>query len=154
MSRINIVVPIVLIIATVYTVVYHVREPAVLKDVKERYSTLRKYIKDNQDSVDKKFNVLTKEILVTGFFKKLLSSKNAIGYNVNKGYEIGVCIDGEPNDIFHVLIHELAHSVSSKYSHDDEFWKNFSDLKDLCVKCGVYTKIKEKKFMCGGYIHD
>lgn len=138
---------------TAYTVIYHVREPPVLKEVKRRYATLREYIQANKDTVDKKFLILTKEILVSGFLRRMLPNK-VIGYNVNKGYEIGVCIDGDPNDVFHVLIHELAHSVSTEYSHGSDFWKNFSDLKDLCIKCGVYTKLSGKKNVCGSYIQE
>ena len=91
------------------------------------------------------------EILISGFIANRWVSTDAVGYNVNKGYEIGVCIDGTPNDMFHVLIHELAHSITSAYNHDKEFWENYKQLKMICVKAGLYTPITKIKF-CGKYI--
>lgn len=130
-------------------IVYNTRVPENLRVVKEKYQRLREHIKNN--NVDDKFKVLEDEILISGFFK---NNGSGVGYNTNKGYEIGICLDGDPNEIFHVLLHELAHSMSSAYSHDAEFWQNFDELKSLCEKQKIYTPISNKTEFCGRYIQD
>lgn len=124
------------------------KEPKNLTEVKERYTTLIDYIKNN--SVPEKFKVLKRRVLVDGYH----GYGREIGYNVNKGAEIGLCLDGTPNQMFHVLIHELAHSTVDEYNHSEEFWNNFRELKDLCVQIGVYTEIPEHTEFCGRYIRD
>ena len=124
------------------------KDPKNLIEVKERYTDLIEYIKNNP--VPKKFKVLEKRILVDGYH----GYGKEIGYNVNKGAEIGLCLDGTPNQMFHVLIHELAHSTVDEYNHSEEFWNNFRELKDLCVNIGLYTEIPEHTEFCGKYIRD
>lgn len=138
---------ILLILISVYLVI-SVKEPRRLTEVRERYSKLRQYIKTN--NTDPRFTVLAKECILVGFDKK----NGDLGYNTNKGYEIGLCLDGTPNEIFHVLIHELAHNTVEEYTHSKRFWKNFSDLKELCIRIGVYEKINEKQSFCGRHIKD
>lgn len=148
------ILPFLLAGISLYVINYRTHEPVVLKEVKNRYDRLIQYIRDNKDKVDERFWVLEKEVLITGFVKKTINKNSAIGYNINKGYEIGLCIDGDVNEVFHVLIHELAHSVTKSYSHDAEFWENFEKLKTLCHTCGVYTPLKGKSYICGKYIQD
>ena len=138
----------VLLIINFY-IVQSAQVPENLKIVKEKYKTLREYITNN--NVDDKFKVLKNPILISGFLRNY---GQGVGYNTNKGYEIGLCLDGDPNEIFHVLLHELAHSMSSSYSHDSEFWKNFDDLKKLCEKQNLYKSIKVKSEFCGRHIQD
>lgn len=119
------------------------KEPENLKKVKELYTTFL-------DNVPEKYPELRTRTIVTGFQNK----NRELGYNVNKGYEIGLCLDGTPNQMFHVLMHELAHSTVDEYSHSDQFWKNFQDIKDHCVKLGIYQEIPERTKFCGKYIRD
>ena len=113
-------------------------------EVLRRYKVLR-------DNCEGKFQRLKNPVIIT-FFKQGLVYKS-LGYNVNKGEEIGICVDGTPNDIFHVLLHELAHSTVAEYSHNEEFWNNFSELCQHCIKLGIYEKTEKTKF-CGGTISD
>lgn len=145
----NFLITLLLLLLTLYVIIFQTKEPEQLKTVKEKYQELRQYIKNNKESVDKKFHSLENEILITGFTNDKLFPNDSIGYNVNKGYEIGLCIDGKANEMFHVLIHELAHSVTSAYSHDTEFWANYKKLRTICETAGVYTQIQEKTQFCG-----
>jgi len=70
-------------------------------------------------------------------------SKEA-AYSINKGERIGIClrkgngtIENE-NTMFFVLMHELAHIMSRKYAHDEEFWSNFALLIEAATKVGIY----------------
>ena len=94
--------------------------------------------------------MLCKEIPITAH----RYTNGYIGYNVSKGMGIGICIDGEPNEIFHVLLHELAHCTVDEYSHSKEFWKNFSELKTICVSLGIYQEIPQKTEFCGKHVQD
>jgi hypothetical protein len=141
------VVVALLVLVNMY-LVFITRDPPNLREVKKRYEALRQYIRKNHDSVPQKFWVLEKPIIIVG------KDAGELGYNSNKGYEIGVCLDGTPNDIFHVLLHELSHSTVDEYSHSEKFWNNFSELRDLCSSIGLYRKITEKKEFCGQFIQD
>ena len=94
--------------------------------------------------------MLKKRSIITGFYNK----KKELGYNVNKGTEIGVCLNGTTNQMMHVLIHELAHCTVKEYDHSPEFWKNYKVLKKHCLDLGVYQEIPETTKFCGKYIRD
>ena len=128
--------------------IWRTNEPRILTDVKRRYNTLRSYLKNNKSSVPEKFHVLCNPIVLTG------REAGDLGYNSNKGYEIGLCLDGTPNDVFHVLLHELSHSTVEEYDHSEQFWKNFSELRDLCINLGIYERIPQRKSFCGQFIQD
>lgn len=136
-----------LVILVIVTFVTN-REPENFTKVKMRYAKLMKYIKSNP--VPEKFQILQKQILLIGYLKK----KHELGYNTNKGYEIGLCLDGTPNQIFHVLLHELTHSTVSEYEHSTNFWKNFKELRELATKIGIYDPINSSEKFCGKYISD
>jgi hypothetical protein len=123
------------------------REPQDFVEVKEKYRTLRNHLEDTQNE---KFRVLVKCIPITGVQRM----NGVVGYNTNKGQEIALCLDGTPNEIFHVLIHELAHCTVDEYSHSNEFWKNYLELRDICVNLGIYEKIPERTKFCGQHIQD
>ena len=115
---------IILIILFLINLVFtlQLKEPENLKEVKERYTDLINYIKHNP--VPEKFKVLEKRILVDVYH----GYDREIGYNVNKGAEIGLCLDGTPNQMFHVLIHELSDSAVDEYNYSEAFWNNFREL--------------------------
>ena len=137
----------VLVVLNVF-LVFITRDPPVLREVKKRYNKLRDYIRKNHDSVPGKFWVIEKPVVIVG------RDAGDLGYNSNKGYEIGLCIDGSPNDVFHVLLHELSHSTVEEYSHSEKFWKNFEELRDLCANIGLYQRIPIQKEFCGQFIQD
>ena len=125
------------------------QEPKNLVELKQKYQTLLEYINEHKEEVPKKFHVLGDRAVVVG-----QKRTRDLGYNMNKGLEIGICLDGTVNDMFHVLLHELSHSTVSEYSHSEEFWKNFGELKDMCVRLGIYEKITGKREFCGKFIQD
>ena len=70
-----------------------------------------------------------------------------VGWNVYKGYEIGLCIDGTPNQIFHVLLHELAHCTVPEYEHSPQFWQNFRELRDIAVELKIMRLYQSTGFL-------
>jgi predicted metal-dependent hydrolase len=123
------------------------KQPENLRIVNEKYKTLREHLKETGNE---KFQMLTRHIPLTG--KRWMSE--SVGTNTNKGGEIALCLDGEPNVIFHVLIHELAHCTVEEYSHSPEFWKNYEELRDMCVNMGIYERVMEKTEFCGQHVQD
>ena len=116
-------------------------------DVKEKYRTLREHLKQHDDP---QYTMLHREIPIVAHTGK----PSTVGYNTNKGAEIGLCIDGTPNEIFHVLLHELAHCMVKEYSHSDEFWERYEKLKNEAVAIGVYESIRKTTPFCGQEIRD
>jgi hypothetical protein len=142
-------ITLLLLLLVIYVITFRTSQPSQIKIVKEKYQGLREYIKNNRHSIEPKFYILENEILISGFSNDKWFPSDSVGYNVNKGYEIGLCINGEPNSMFHVLLHELAHSVTTAYSHDDDFWLNYKKLRAICEKAGLYTPITKKTQFCG-----
>ncbi len=128
-------------------ILYKTREPQQLVEVKEKYRILREH---TRNTGNEKYKMLVHPTPITGM-KKM---KDSVGSNTNKGSEIVVCLDGKTNEIFHVLIHELAHSTVDEYSHSQEFWNNYIELRDMCVHLGIYQQIPQKTEFCGQHIQD
>jgi predicted metal-dependent hydrolase len=135
------------LVAVVLVILFTTRQNEKLKEVNERYKKLRQHLEETNNE---KFHMLTRHIPITG---KLWMS-NTVGSNTNKGGEIVVCLDGEVNEIFHVLIHELAHCTVKEYDHSAEFWKNYEELRDICVSIGVYDRVLDKTEFCGQHVQD
>tara|TARA_B110000305_G_scaffold229700_1_gene280936 strand:- start:6 stop:425 length:420 start_codon:yes stop_codon:yes gene_type:complete len=134
---------IVLLIINIYVYV-STYEPENLRIVKERYEILRKNIDGTE------FEKLKQCIPITAHY----GLRGTVGYNLNKGSEIGLCIDGEVNEIFHVLIHELTHSMVDEYNHSVEYWEKYNKLRDICVRLNIYEPIPTETPFCGMHIQD
>jgi hypothetical protein len=124
-----------------------IREPREFAEVKEKYQILREHLIETNHE---KFHMLKRHLPITGFNRM----SDTVGYNTNKGGEIVICLGGTANEIFHVLIHELAHCTVREYSHSPQFWKNYIELRDLCEKLGIYERIPDRTDFCGQHIQD
>lgn len=77
-----------------------------------------------------------------------------VSFNINKGDHISLCLRDfknpkdfhEINDILFVAIHELAHSCSKSYGHDDEFWYNFRFLLENAIELKIFNNINYNKY--------
>jgi len=72
---------------------------------------------------------------------------DSTSYSENKGEKIVVCLRDktthpyplvEENTVMFVLIHEMAHLMTASIGHTPEFWTNFRQLLQECIKLGVY----------------
>ena len=130
-----------------------IKEPKMLTDVRDRYDVLLTHLRQTE-KVDERFEILRRhEPLLTGIDSSRMTN-GTIGYNVNKGYEIYMCIDteGSLDAAMHVLIHELAHMTVTEYDHSDAYWQSFKDLRALCGSLGLITGHSEPLTYCGGQI--
>lgn len=131
-------------LALVLVVITTNREPDMMKEVRKRYDRIVQTVRDDPD-LDPRWEPLKKPVILTGMCN-WDKSKGAIAYNVNKGYEIYMCLGSDEaldetrlNTATHVLIHELCHSTVREYEHSDAFWKNFKDFRKYCSDKGLYT---------------
>ena len=138
---------ILLLIINVFLIL-NTNEPQEITEVREKYGILREHLIETEN---KNLEMLQTEVPITAHYS---IAKGAIGYNTNKGTEIGLCIDGDSNEIFHVLLHELAHSTVDEYSHSKEYWKNFKELREMCIDLGIYEEIPKKTKFCNKYVQD
>ena len=136
----------ILVLVNAY-ILHNTTEPREFIEVKEKYKTLRDHLRETNNE---KFHTLVRHIPLTG--RKVMT--DSVGFNVNKGSEITICLDGSTNEIFHVLIHELAHSTVEEYSHSEQFWVNYNELMEICIQIGIYQKITEKTEFCGQHVQD
>ena len=136
-----------LIIVNAFLIVSFRQDP-ILVELKEKYKLLREHLISTNDP---KFKMLHKEIPIVAYRGSFLSG---VGYNTNKGQEIGICIDGTVNQVLHVLIHELAHCTVDEYSHSTGYWKNYNDLKNEAIRINIYENIDFETPFCGKTIAD
>ena len=135
---------IIITILAVISIWSSIKQNTLLVKAKEKYKILRDHLKDNDD-----FPILRRETIITG-----LLTKGEVGYNVNKGYEIFICLDGtDENQVFHVLLHELAHTTVKEYKHSGNFWDNLHKLKAVASRMGLYKGISRRPY-CGKHISD
>ena len=95
-----------------------------------------------------KIDILIKSLSISDERRILMENKslnlqerdnnNHIGYTINKGDSIGLCIDDDENTLFFVVLHELSHVITKTYGHDEKFWNNFKFLIQQAVKLNIY----------------
>ncbi len=129
------------------------QETPLLAELRRRYTILVEHLNATQ-AVDPRFVPLRNVSIITGIDGRRMN-RGTIGYNVNKGYEIYICLEGtDINSAMNILIHELAHVTVPEYDHTPAFWQNFKDLKELCKILGIYEPIVGEKEYCGIKIRD
>ena len=79
-----------------------------------------------------------------------LENRSLTAYSLNKGEEICLCLR-EPKDenkiitdvntVMFVLLHELAHLMTTDIGHTDNFWKNMAFILEKGNECNVYKLI-------------
>jgi hypothetical protein len=119
-----------------------------LTELKRNYWAILDVLEKTGDPV---WRPVLKPAIITGLSGQ---KDGVIGSNVNKGYEIYICLDGDDvNTAVYVLMHELAHMTVPEYDHSLVFWKNFEKLKKICIDNGLYIKGGPRKY-CGDNILD
>jgi hypothetical protein len=74
---------------------------------------------------------------------------SSTSYSENKGEKIVICLrdktEGYPfvdsNTVMFVILHEMAHLMTTTIGHTPEFWANFRRILQDASKCGVYSPV-------------
>jgi hypothetical protein len=140
---------VMLFVVLVYIVSVN-KEPEILSELKMRYWILLELLRRTGDPL---WHPVYKPSIITGMID-WNKDNGPIGSNVNKGYEIYICLDGgDVNSAMYVLIHELAHMTVPEYDHTKNFWKHFDKLKKIAIDAGVYTPTGTRTY-CGDVVKD
>ena len=125
-------------------IVFH-REPEIFIKLKERYALILDALEKTNDPM---WHPVLRPAIITGM-KGWNKKQGPIGSNVNKGYEIYICLDGDDlNSATYVLMHELAHMSVREYDHTTHFWDHFKKLKEVCISAGLYVPLHGNQY-CG-----
>ena len=123
-------------------------EHDLLSQLKYRYWVLLEALRQTGDPL---WKPVCKPSIITGMVN-WTKDKGPIGSNVNKGYEIYICLDGnDVNSAMYVLLHELAHMSVPEYDHTKNFWNHFEKLRKFASSIGVYTETGTRSY-CGDTI--
>jgi hypothetical protein len=139
---------IILALIILAALVYFNSESKMLTDLKVRYWAFLDVLRRTGDP---RWAPVLKPSIITGMSGKY---EGVIGSNVNKGYEIYICLDGDDvNTAMYVLIHELAHMSVAEYDHSGDFWQNFKEMKEIAVENGLYARQGSRGY-CGDVVRD
>ena len=134
----------VLFIFLLFVLMTH-REPELFTRLKQRYVRILETLEKTGDPM---WTPVLRPAILTGM-KGWAKKNGPIGSNVNKGYEIYICLDGDDlNSATYVLMHELAHMTVREYDHTALFWENFNKLKNVCIDAGLYSPTEDRQY-CG-----
>ena len=89
---------------------------------------------------------------------KLVHTSDRAGFSQNKGEIVGICLTEAAdknnsseyiNNLFYVLIHELAHIGAEEYGHTDKFWVLFSSLRQHAQDANLLSIVDRDSAVCG-----
>jgi len=140
-------VMLIFLLAVIACIMFFNVEDPLLTEIKRRYNILL-----NSD-LPPECKVLSKNKAIITSKTRSESDQN-IAFNVNKGYEIHICLDGRKiNGAMYVFLHELAHITVEEYDHSEAFWSHFKILRLHAASLGIYTPENDTEY-CGQTIHD
>ena len=141
--------PVLLILLAVLAfILFSNMEDPLFSELKRRYEHLLKNLPKYGE-----FDILVENRAILTAKEEKARDGN-IAFNVNKGYEIYLCLDGRKiNAAMYVLLHELAHITVEEYDHSEQFWKNFKRLREIAAELGIYTPESDMEY-CGQHIKD
>jgi hypothetical protein len=122
------------------------------------------YKNDPSAMADPRVKIMVTRFNPDNFSENDLDSQST-SYSENKGERIVICIrDKAPphtfvdeNTVMFVLLHEMAHLMTTTVGHTPEFWANFKRILHDAVQCGIYTHVNYAKVptaYCGMTITD
>jgi hypothetical protein len=89
------------------------------------------------------------------------NSDHILASSTNKGEYISICfMDNRGNlnarnEVMWVLLHELAHVMTSEYKHNEHFWRHNRFLVKEAIERGYYTNVnynESPRNFCGSVI--
>ena len=117
--------------------------------IRGKLEKLVKMYKDDPASMaDPRISILVSRFNPNNFSENDITA-DTTSYSENKGEKIVVCLrDKAPpynfadeNTVMFVLLHEMAHLMTTTIGHTPEFWANFKRILHDGVQCGIYTPV-------------
>jgi hypothetical protein len=142
--------------STVDGKVYRVQDLPDKQAACDRMATIRqnldkliaKYRDDPATAADPRVKVMIERFNPNNMCENDLDS-DSTSYSENKGEKIVVCLrDKAPpyklvdtNTVMFVVLHEMAHLMTTTIGHTPEFWTNFKRILQDAVGCGIYQSV-------------
>ena len=111
-----------------------------INEIQVKIKKLVKYMKKLYPN-HKEIHKLSNNIIIKEIPNKY---KNKVGYTLNKT-KIYICLTDEKGDIYkndnelyYIMLHELAHLITKSYHHTDEYMNNFKLIVRLAIKLHIY----------------
>jgi hypothetical protein len=109
---------------------------------------INSYKIDPSAMADPRVNIMVSRFNPNNFTENDIDS-NTTSYSENKGEKIILCIRDkippykfvDENTTMFVLLHEMAHLMTTTVGHTPEFWANFKRILHDAVHCGIYTAV-------------
>lgn len=125
---------------------------------------IRHYKDDPSAMADPRVNVMVERFNPDNFCENDVTASST-SYSENKGDKIVVCMrDKAPpyrlvdeNTVTYVILHEMAHLMTTTIGHTPEFWANFRRILLDASGIGIYTPVNYAKSpvaYCGMEITD
>jgi hypothetical protein len=122
------------------------------------------YKNDPSRMADPRIKVMVERFKPENMYENDMND-NSTSYSENKGEKIVVCIrDKRPgypfvdtNTVMFVILHEMAHLMTTTIGHTPEFWTNFRIILNDASKSGIYKPENYShtpKLYCGMTITD
>ena len=136
-----------------------------MASIRSKLETLIQSYKDDPASMaDHRVTIMIERFNPDNMIENDIHDSNT-SYSENKGEKIVVCLrDKRPpyelvdeNTIMFVILHEMAHLMTTTVGHTPEFWANFKRILHDAIKCGIYTPInynRQPTDYCGMTITD
>jgi hypothetical protein len=112
---------------------------AFLDEMYQRNVILLAYILDNFPEDPRTARLIN----ATPQIREVEAASTEAGYSENKGEAIALCLKDDDyrdkmEELYFVMIHELAHIASENYGHDAEFWECQDWVQECAIRAGVY----------------
>jgi hypothetical protein len=109
---------------------------------------MKKYRDDPATAADPRVKVLLDRYNPDNMCENDINS-DSTSYSENKGDKLVVCLrDKAPphklvdtNTVMFVVLHEMAHLMTTTIGHTPEFWTNFKRILQDAVSVGVYSSV-------------
>ena len=120
-----------------------------MAEIKAKLDTLMtKYREDPASAADPRTKVLLDRFKPENMCENEITSPST-SYSENKGEKIVVCLRDkahpyklvETNTVMFVILHEMAHLMTTTVGHTPEFWTNFKKILQDSVAAGIYTPV-------------
>jgi len=132
---------------------------AMLHAMHMKNDKLVKYLRKHATRDQRMKRLVKKMTTSPPILREVESSINQAGYSENKGDVVAICLSDEKikmNDLYFVMLHELAHIANSSWGHDSSFWSCFDTLIRYAREAGLYKPTnyeKDPKSICGKLIN-
>ena len=125
-------------------------------------SLIEHYKSDPASMADPRVKVMVDRFNPSNMIENDLDA-DSTSYSENKGEKIVVCLRGkttkklvDENTIMFVILHEMAHLMTTTVGHTPEFWTNFRRLLQDGIQVGIYKQVNYDRSpvtYCGMSIH-